>query len=100
MAEIKGKLIASVTINASAGELFMALAKEFEIDEIFKDQRGVYSKAELVKEGGEETPYIIRYEDTSYHGCPYYEEASRRKISTKQYQIVQSMRKIRSLMTE
>lgn len=98
MAEIKGKLTASVTIDASAKELFMALAKEFGIEEIFEDQDGAYSNAELVKEEGGEIPYIIQYEDVSYHGSPQYEEMSRRRILAKQYQIAKYMNKIRLLM--
>lgn len=98
MAEIKGTLTANVTIDASAKELFMALAKEFEIDEIFQDQNREYASAELESINGVDTPYIVRYKDMSYHGSPHYERVSERKISLKQYQIAQYMGKIQSVM--
>ena len=100
MAQIKGKLTANVTIDASAEELFMALAKEFGIEEIFQDESRSYSKLDLVKEEAGETPYIVQYEDRSYHGSPSYEEASRRRISQKQYQIACHMGKINALINE
>ena len=98
MAQIKGKLTANVTIDASAKELFMALAQELGIAAIFEDQSRGYAKLVLVKEEAGETPYIVWYEDRSYHGSPDYEEISRRMISQKQYQMALHMREIRSLM--
>lgn len=98
MAKIKGTLTANVTIDASAKELFIALAKEFEIDDIFQDQNREYAKAELKTINGVDTPYIVRYMDMSCHGSPHYEQISERKISLKQYQIAQYMSKIQSMM--
>lgn len=94
MARINGKMVANVTIDASAGELFMALAEEFKIKELFVDHRDEYSKVVLMEERSEEKPYIVRYENIAYHGSPHYEEKSRRKITTEQYRIVQSMQEL------
>lgn len=94
MARINGKMVANVTIDASAGELFMALAEEFKIKELFEEHRDEYSKVMLIEEKNEKKPYIVRYENTTYHGSPHYEEKSRRKITTEQYRIAQFMQEI------
>lgn len=98
MAEIKGTLTANVIIDASVKELFMALAKEFEIDGLFQDWNREYVSAELEMVDGVEIPCIARYRDTSYHGSPHYERVSRREISMKQYQIAQCLSQLHTMI--
>lgn len=96
MAEVKGRMIATVSIDASAEELILALAKEFGVAEIFMERMDEYYQIiDAAGEGGK--PYLIHMVNRAYHGSPNFCEESRKALTENQYRCAMHLMELEKL---
>ena len=67
--QITGEFTQTVNISVKPEETISALAKHFGINCYIRDDYGEYTAIETKND----TEYLRRYKDTSYHGSPKYD---------------------------
>lgn len=97
---VNGIRTEKIAIDVSREELFIGLAKELGIYDLFMDDRDSYHKLETTKTSGKTQHTVVRYEDISLHGRPCFKKVSERILTDNEYECAEAMLKIKNIMSK
>ena len=97
---VNGIRTENIKIDVSREELFIGLAKELGIYDLFMNDRDSYHKLETTKTSDKTQHAVVRYEDISLHGSPCFKKVSERILTDDEYECAEAMLKIKNIISK